>query len=216
MFGFVRYPKKYDEENLLRMLNNVWIDSYKLRVFIPKFRREPISRKSSHVQPFLANQGLIKESVSFADALRGIQNQSEKVTTQVNKNLMEKEGIDTIIPITLHFETSEEKRKWALESFTGCLKQGFLWEEHGEELLGECGSMIKIRSLGGNSILLQSIGDKSAKELLDDFDEWVAFWFEWVRSWKVIDVSSTRAVWTNWYGIPIHAWTTDFFTLIIA
>lgn len=51
---------------------------------------------------------------------------------------------------------------------------------------------------------------------MEKFDEWVAFRFEWTCPWKKIDVNSNKEVWTNWYGIPIHTWSSKFFSLIYA
>lgn len=39
-FGFVRFPEEYNTEQFLEVLNNIWIESYKLRVFFPKFERK--------------------------------------------------------------------------------------------------------------------------------------------------------------------------------
>lgn len=114
----------------------------------------------------------------------------------------------------MQYQPIEADRKWAEDSYTDYLRQEFSWESHGEELLGKCGSMISIRPLGEKAILLQSIGDKSIKNLVEDFDEWVSFWFEWVQPWKAKDVNSHREVWTNWCGIPIRAWSSTFFSLV--
>lgn len=73
-----------------------------------------------------------------------------------------------------------------------------------------------MRSLGGNLLLIQSLSEKPTKEALDEFDEWVAFWFEWTRPWNCLDVNLNRTVWTRWYGVPLHAWNTNFFSMVCA
>lgn len=44
-FGFVRFADYYDEDDILRALNNVWIESYKIRAFPPKYDRKNLVNK---------------------------------------------------------------------------------------------------------------------------------------------------------------------------
>lgn len=75
---------------------------------------------------------------------------------------------------------------------------------------------IRLSSLGGNLILVRSTSDKSVEELVKDFDEWVTFYFEWIRPWKGIDVSQIRLIWTRWYGLPLHVWSINFLSVASA
>lgn len=63
-FGFVRFPKIYDPREILFELNNIWMGSFKLKVFIPKFGREDTQIQSSslvHPMTFLEISGVRKK-----------------------------------------------------------------------------------------------------------------------------------------------------------
>lgn len=114
----------------------------------------------------------------------------------------------------LSYKTTFEDRKWLEDCYSGCLKSEFSWDEHGEELLEESSGILSLRQLGSNLILIQSASERSTEDVLFEFDEWSSYLFEWIRSWKDIDVNSNRRVWTRWYNIPIHAWFEKFFAYI--
>ncbi|KAL6537767.1 hypothetical protein OROMI_025410 [Orobanche minor] len=202
LFGFVRFPMKYDEERVLRDLNEVWIGSYKIRAFIPKFKRNPSPRKASgsltgaRVGYFPVDKGKRKENTSFAGKQKVAEGSGE---------YKENEKSD------LKYQSSEKERECVRNRYTGYLKREFLWEDQKNELLGECGGSMMLRSTGGNLILIQSSTDKTVKRLLEEFDEWCSFWFEWIRPWSEIDVNQYRMVWANWIGVPIHVWSEKFF-----
>lgn len=84
------------------------------------------------------------------------------------------------------------------------------------ELEGECGGQMNLKPLGGNLILIQSSNNVPIKELIEGFDEWAEFWFDWIRPWRATDVNQHRLIWTRWYGVPIHTWSIRFFLLASA
>lgn len=161
LFGFVRFSKTVDEEFLLERLNNVWFGSYMLRAFHPRYEREQITQtKKQEPTKIPINSGLREENRTYANAVFGFSN--EKINEEVEKT-------------DIQFETTIEDREWILDCFTSFLKRKFSWEEHAEELVSECGSVLKLRSMGENLVLIQQGGDRSVKETLEDFDEWTKF-----------------------------------------
>lgn len=52
--------------------------------------------------------------------------------------------------------------------------------------------------------------------MLEEFDEWGAYWFDWLRPWRDIDVNYNIVIWTRWVGIPLHVWSTRFFSMVSA
>lgn len=210
LFGFVRFPKDYHAEVILEKLNNIWIKSFKLRAWVPRFRREPIPQKllrASQRNAFPEGYGMRIGNKSFVDTAKGkpaLQEEEGKVFTwDKNQEI-------------ISFKTKDEDKKWLEECYSGYLKPSFSWEDHGEELLSESSGILYLRPMGGNLILIQSANDKKTEDVLFDFDEWTSFWFEWIRPWKDIDVNNNRKVWTLWYGVPYHAWSLNFFSLICA
>lgn len=199
LFGFVRFPRSQDEGEILRRLNNIWFGSYKMWAIIPRFSRDSLTiTKNQHPVRILSRGGWRKDDLSFADVVS-----VQKVKSVIDNSEMKADGI--------HYQSSAEDKMWWSECYTGFLRRKFSWNDYAEELQSECGSLLKLRSLGGNLIPFQKAADRNVGELMKEFDEWIHFWFEWVRPWKEIDINLNREVWTLWYGVPIHAWTDGFF-----
>lgn len=207
--SFVRFNKEVEEKKLLENLNGIWIGSYKIRAFIPRFKREKVFKMSRSEFP-----GLSKETVDKVEhkiIIVGDQTFAEMVQ---NTERSSKKG--ELKEVEVNFESAECDREWVKKCYTGFLKKEFPWEDHAEELLGECGGNMSLKSIGGNLILLQSTSDKSMRELIEDFDEWVAYWFDWVRPWNNLDVNLNRSIWTRWHGLQLHAWSVKFFAIACA
>lgn len=105
LFGFVRFLRKYDEEIVLRDLNNIWIASYKFRAFISKFKRDPapsmdpIWKSIKKEKIFLADKGKHKEGTSSAEVVHvklkepdkeGDRNEVNKVDLEYQSSDLEK------------------------------------------------------------------------------------------------------------------------------
>lgn len=111
----------------------------------------------------------------------------------------------------LAFKTRREETQWLDECIIGMLRPKFTWEEYGEELQEECGNFFIIRHMGDDIVLIQNKTGKSYEELSREMDEWFLHWFEWHQKWEPRDVCHKRLVWTWWYGVPLHAWSSRFF-----
>ncbi|KAL6571982.1 hypothetical protein OROMI_012940 [Orobanche minor] len=190
-FGFVRFPAQYDEREVLVRLNNIWIDSYKLRAYIPKFDRRVMVRPQEAVvkRHFVAPETrVLKVGKSFAEATSG--------TEEVLKPRVEG---------TIQYNSGAGEKEWARACYVGLLRRNVSWAVNGEEIQGECGSLIKLRFLGDDVVLLENTSDKSFEVLMEELDVWFKQWWEWCRPWKEADVFENRIIWTRWYGVPIHA-----------
>lgn len=209
LFGFMRFIKGSDEKRLLENLNNIWIGSYKLQASIPRYKREKVFQLEKSEFP-----SIIKEADNEVDHMNTrFENLTFTETVQSNKKITRFEESKVI---DLNYASSDSDKEWTKKCYTGFLNRNFPWEDHVDELQGECGGQLSLKSIGGNLILLQSMSDKSTREVIEDFDEWVAFWFDWVRPWNNLDVNLNRSVWTRWFSIPLHAWSENFFALACA
>lgn len=210
LFGFVRFSKKHNREKTLEELNKIWIGTYKLRAYLPKFNREPLRVRPKNQNTFPASSGRLGGFTSFAGVVSGRQVGTYPSTEDVSENKQVWEN-DVI-----NFQSIESEKKWLDGVSTGFLKREFNWEEHGEELQEECAGKLSLTTLGGNLILIKSMTDKATRTILEEFDEWRGYWFEWTRQWTDIDVIQNREVWTRWYGVPLHAWSIRFFSYACA
>lgn len=152
------------------------------------------------VKSFPASSGLCRPFVSFANVV-------------ASKGMLPRDD-GSIKETVVQFTSSESERCWLKKYFTASLKKVFSWANHGDELKAECAGNFWLRSLGGSLILIQNNTDNLIETIREDWDEWIAHWFSWFRSWNPSDVSKTRSVWTRWSGVPVHAWSCRFFELM--
>lgn len=126
-FGFVRFPEDHNTSSILEDLNNIWIDSYKLRVFIPKFERRNLQKASSqNHKPFEVGRNERVMGKSFVEASTGIRKEIEPLASNEDN--------------TLFFHTWVDEREWLKDCLVGMLKTGFSWSAYKEELQEECGN----------------------------------------------------------------------------
>lgn len=172
-FGFVRFAPGFAKERVLEDLNNIWISSYKLRVFFPKFERNHSVAKGGNQNQnhFAANSGVRVTSKSHADKFTGGQRTDK---TEDGVPIQIKESV-------VRFSTTEEERSWLKDCWTGLLKEDFSWHSHIEELLSECGGYVRIRYIGDNVVIMHNNSAKPLKEMIEGLDEWFSYWFEWCR-----------------------------------
>ncbi|XP_057806192.1 uncharacterized protein LOC131021120 [Salvia miltiorrhiza] len=203
-FGFVRFEGVSFPDKLLADLNTLWIGSYKIRVYKPRFERELRAERREDLKlEGVADKGQEK--------VRVLERADRKAGISFKDILTGNEGKETRAEEVLHFKPTEEEKAWILGAVTGLLKNEFLWEEVKDEIIGECSGKLKVSTLGGNLVLFQSACGDPTEEILKEMDEWFQFWFLWSRKWKIGDVSHQRVVWTKWVGVPLHAWNPRFF-----
>ncbi|GAU48536.1 hypothetical protein TSUD_282880 [Trifolium subterraneum] len=73
---------------------------------------------------------------------------------------------------------------------------------------------VKITPLGANLALLQDQEEGEIQALMEEARGWLDQWFKEIRPWTPGEVDNDRLVWLRVYGIPVHAWNDNFFTLI--
>lgn len=190
-FGFVRFEAKYDENKLLRRLNDIWIGTYKIRALLLRYERRRHEAKEPGPSIPIPKESLRNPNRSFAEIM------TTKDTSDSGQNIA---NLDK----PLHFKTREEETRWLNDCLTGVLKQRFSWEEYGEELQEECGDLLNIRYMGDNVVLISNKSGKSGNDTTHNMDEWFKHWFEWTRPWSLKDVSHKRLVLTRWFGVPLH------------
>ncbi|KAL8535927.1 hypothetical protein ACS0TY_011540 [Phlomoides rotata] len=75
--------------------------------------------------------------------------------------------------------------------------------------MGEDRFQIKYR--GGDMVFIHPYND----QMVDRKDlEALSKWFEFLEPWCEKDVHNIRLVWTQWFGIPMHAWNIKNFRLV--
>lgn len=197
-------------------LNRIWIGSYIIRAYEPKYERKPLKAEersmekepTSGFRPTTNRNKIWKrrvKEVTYSEALKGKRNTA--------KGEKQEEVGEFRADYDIHFQSTEVEGKWLKGAYSGYLKKEFTWCEHGEEIQNEGGGNLKILDMGSNMVLIQSTTEKETGEIIEGLDEWVNFWMDWCRPWTYTDVSQNRSVWTRWIGVPLQAWSLRFFCL---
>lgn len=221
-FGFVRFPETQtsDMDKMLRALNSLWIGSYKIQVYLPKFRRPQMYTKSQAVSSFEAGKGKRLPGVSYREVvskepgtLGGPNLRVEMASEEKHKRPCQDDPEPKMEKVRgglseISFETREEEKEWLKSCLVGLLRKDFLWEEIVDEIQGEWGTRVKLIYVGDNVVLIQNLSNSTMEEF------WFQYWFEWWRPWKPEDVCHWRRVWTRWIGVPLHVWNHRFFSFI--
>lgn len=131
-FGFVRFSKSIisDYKTFSDKMNNLWIGSYKIRVFPAKFERAGKNSQISqpnNVYQFPADCGRYHRGMSFKEVL----------TEAGSANDEKPKNDDSEEHNTFLFSTVKEDKEWLRNCWIGRLKDGLIWEDIGDELQEE-------------------------------------------------------------------------------
>lgn len=97
LFGFVRFPKKYEEDELLEKLNKIWIGSFKLQVFVLRFRREEKAGiQKNHTVQNVRVGALVEENLSFAEAVNGTRRGKEQMKQDMGEIQFQSKAEDKV------------------------------------------------------------------------------------------------------------------------
>ncbi|XP_058774299.1 uncharacterized protein LOC131648567 [Vicia villosa] len=209
-FGFARFKGVNDEKLLAIKLDNIIIDGNKIHVNQPRFGRGRIDvgnnnsvkenqtrggRKEEYKGGFIRRVGISK---SFVDIVQG------------NNNSMEDKA-DT--PALCFKSSSDGLDRWKKAYIGEVLFSG---ESYNIQMHMEMEGFfsIKVHPMGANLCLLEEMEEGIIKELLDEGKWWWKQWFKNIRPWHTNDVDSERVMWVRLYGVPCHAWCSEFFEKI--
>lgn len=73
---------------------------------------------------------------------------------------------------------------------------------------------VKVTPMGVNLVLLEEEVEGAMNTLLSEV--WISEWFDEVRSWSPREIDNERLVWLRVFGVPAHAWSTDFFAYLVS
>ncbi|KAL8535559.1 hypothetical protein ACS0TY_011259 [Phlomoides rotata] len=112
---------------------------------------------------------------------------------------------------SLEYHSSEEDIIFLSRCFSGQLKEIYPWTEVKSDIEEVVGGRFHVKFRGGDLVFLHPEKDQSIydKDLVN-----ISKWFEYLAPWCEKDVHNVRLIWSNWYGVPMHAWNMSFFKLI--
>ncbi|KAL8497316.1 hypothetical protein ACS0TY_020847 [Phlomoides rotata] len=111
----------------------------------------------------------------------------------------------------MRYESTEEDRNALKRSYVGFLKEDYLWIDVGAKIQEASEGKIRVNYLGGTLVFIQPANYEIIK--IEDL-ECITFWFDSIRLWSEDVIDNNRIIWTNWFGVPMHAWNPNFFNLV--
>jgi hypothetical protein len=208
-FGFVKYRDVKDAKEQLRLISNIWVGSFKLRVNLPRFEKgstRKVEQKQATVPvedvPESSNRtGAAEiEGRSFKSALVVRPEAHNVVTEQVDRSKGEKIVDEVVWEVEVEAE--------ALAKLNGAYV-GFLSEHRDhcviqQNFLMDGYSNIRITPLGYLQVLISSSEAGEVHDLVGTVGWWCT-WFDRFENWSPELVSNQRVVWLSCFGVPLHA-----------
>jgi len=67
--------------------------------------------------------------------------------------------------------------------------------------------------MGGDKVFIK-MDEEDFRELIKESQSFFQQWFSVVREWKPSNVRGARYTWCCVYGLPIHAWRRNIFSVL--
>ncbi|KAL8511629.1 hypothetical protein ACS0TY_018148 [Phlomoides rotata] len=203
-FSFVRFGDHVNRESVQMKLDDIGFGTYKLRANVSRYNRTrdgrdlPKQRKEADIPKNIFSSRFGDRT--FAEAVSR-ENRASKITPpQNNQNWG-----------GMLYESSEEDRKLLNRSFLSVLKEEHLWIDIGSKIQEAGEGNISVNNLGRSLVFIQPTKSETIK--IEDL-ECVAVWFDYIQQWSDDVIDNNRIIWTNWFGVPMHAWNPIFFNLV--
>ena len=104
---------------------------------------------------------------------------------------------------------------WMERSVIGKLRDAMDNDKLGEEVVKGGMSMLTLRAMGDNLIMLTPREGESMEQIIKQNGEWFDNVFTSIMPWTVSSGSSHRIVWIRCYGLPLPYWNRDCFAKLI-
>ena len=224
-FGFIRFFEVGNVPSLERELDNCFIGNMKLHVNVPRYRRErfvntgnaPCLEEKSRSGGF-PSRNYQRKNKEVWMVKRGKEVIRSGVGKDANGYVLCKQTYADIVrsPLRAHwkgpsFTTKANILPWMKNNMVGRMKAEWEHETLQEECIKGGMSMIIIRFLGDNLVLLTSKSIEKIEDIVKSSKEWFDFFFEDIKPWSESLVVSYKRVWVKCYGFPIHLWNKECF-----
>jgi len=207
-------------ERLEKELDQIYIGNKKLHVNIPRYRRNVEGAK----------RGGSENRVQHTRKARNmIESQAETSATQDQKKTKEvwrvktkgKSYSDAVKDDSQRrwkgpiIRTEQKVLPWMVSSVIGEFREELDYEQLGEQFVRGGMSMIRVRYMGDNLVLLTPQEGINMEELIKLNKEWFESVFQSIEPWSEEHVAGHKVVWVRCYGLPLTLWNTDCFSKVV-
>jgi hypothetical protein len=218
-FGFVKFKEVTNTKALESRLDNVWWESYKLRINLSRFNRGAKEASYPSIQSggektLNTMKGVGQHEVTLVEKGRSFKN---ALTMEGCKGNVVSGVSGDILPVQsqcLEVRVNDDLLKQLQASFVGFLVEERDIVKVNEGLVMEGYNWITATSMGGNMVLLSTTTSQSIKEAVTANVKWWEGWFRSILEWSYDLFMDRREVWLRCRGVPLHAWDESLFRQI--
>ncbi|XP_058750416.1 uncharacterized protein LOC131623425 [Vicia villosa] len=212
-FGFAKFVDVEDERMVAIRCDNVCISGRKILANIPRFERRKIAETVRFAGNFVRKHGGVirregEQKVMDGNVKAVSKNRSfAEVLLNANQKGERREEVNHLLSYT--FAEGDKvrisKAYVGVATFPGSTR---IIQTHFEM---EGYFDVKVTPMGGNLCLLEEVDEGAIQDLIEGGEAWWKQWFREIRRWKDTDVDEGRLIWIRVFGVPKHAWNSEFF-----
>lgn len=215
-FGFVRFLNVSEPQRMVVRLDNIFVRGVKIHVNLPRFNRVP-DLNSKHKKEVVHTHKEIMRKVPEAIPKKvWIKKKVSDTKHDGSEAKEDKEKHDVSKDRIIPYEVDDEISKQCANAMVGevlCPGKSYFIQD---EFIRQGVFSIKATPMGANLVLLEGVkGEEDFMGFVDEAKDWLFQWFRWIRPWNPKDIDKERVAWIRCFGIPIHAWSADFFSKLI-
>ncbi|XP_058734163.1 uncharacterized protein LOC131605882 [Vicia villosa] len=211
-FGFARFTDVEDGRILAIRLDNILIEGKKIHVNLPRFKRE------------VWTKGGVNSSTIKRDGWRGKEIRRVAISVEQNRSFSsyaeavggtaKEQAGKEVEKVVLNFQSNSDVRSRLDKAYVGkvCIPGSAYNVQTHMEMEGVFA--IKVTPLGGNTCLLEEREEGFINDLIKEGKTWWQSWFTHIEKWEAGMIDSSRDAWFRIYGLPAHAWCSDFFVAL--
>jgi len=113
------------------------------------------------------------------------------------------------------FETKSNTPAWLARSAVGWMSPDLAFDSLNEEFVKGGMSMVKVRFMGDNLVLLTPKEGERMEEIIKLNKEWFVSLFVNIEPWSVKFEVGHKIAWVRCYGIPVTLWNKDCFSKVV-
>lgn len=148
----------------------------------------------------LENNNIV-QGVAFSEVVKG--NGGNKIWQRKKNNSDEWCG--------LKFEVKEEDMACLDKCYVGYVHNPNAVYLLQDRIIDQGVFTFTITPMGGDMVLIKPTEGEDFDKFLKEYEDLITTWFYDVRGWSRITVPKERDTWVRCQGVPLHAWSSEFF-----
>lgn len=116
----------------------------------------------------------------------------------------------------IDFTITEVEMKWLEKCYVAEVHSPTMVDSVQDRILEEGVTSVRVVPIGGSQVLLKPVDGEDLEDLIRDTGGFLENWFSRIVKWTPMEVPREHYTWIRCQGIPLHAWTAEFFESIVS